>query len=421
MAISTVFQKRAGSSQAKKAAKESALFHLLVKRSIPVPPIVLLLIMLTICRNSTRSFILNRTPEQYLRRRRTHHVPQYHQSHHTDTASIKNALTSTWTTNPDEVDEKKKNAIDVKRESDDNVVGNSVEDEIEIAVNAVKEQMRTFRSSSSSSTRNINAVTRSSSCDGRGVFVYNLPPKFNTDLVRQCWNLLSWVDFCAYLTNDAMGDPIPELCKGRYNNHQYSLEPVFHSRILNHPCRVNNSDEARLFYVPFYGGIDVLRWHFKINVSEENPTKLLIERQPWHENDVEPHEAVDRTATVARERRRGPTPDPIPSPLRSRYRTMAIEARPCRAPPPVHVALAGGLHQIFGVHRPGGGEAEESGRGGETERGPYSQTGRDEEVYSSRADARFGLWRFHCGFDKFEDAFSISMNNLLDRVGRATS
>lgn len=109
---------------------------------------------------------------------------------------------------------------------------------------------------------------------------------------------------------------------------------------------MHDENEANLFYVPYYGGLDVLRWHFK-NVSDEvkdglaldlvkwleqqkswarnsgkdhvfvlgkiswdfrrdpdsswgtkfleldrfqNPIKLLIERHPWHVNDISiPH------------------------------------------------------------------------------------------------------------------------------------
>ncbi|KAH6783263.1 root hair specific 8 [Perilla frutescens var. hirtella] len=124
--------------------------------------------------------------------------------------------------------------------------------------------------------------------------------------------------------------------------HQYALEPIFHVRVMKHPCRVHDSNEAKLFYVPFYGGLEVLRWNFT-NASNDikdllaidllrwletqgpwfknlgkdhvfvlgkiswdfrrndksswgtrlleldemqNPIKLLIERQPWHVNNV---------------------------------------------------------------------------------------------------------------------------------------
>ncbi|KAL2902500.1 Xyloglucan-specific galacturonosyltransferase 1 [Bienertia sinuspersici] len=190
--------------------------------------------------------------------------------------------------------------------------------------------------------RSYISKSKPSYCEGRGVYVYDLPPKFNKDLLAKCDEMMSWLDFCKYFTNNAMGEAIPELGKGWYNTYQYSLEPIFHNLILKHPCRVYNQEEAKLFYVPFYGGLDILRWHFnkapvemKDSLSKEmvewlehqrmwkrnfgldhvfvlgkvswdfrrwenvtwgsrflefdeiqNPMKLLIERQPWHQNDV---------------------------------------------------------------------------------------------------------------------------------------
>ncbi|OIT36615.1 PREDICTED: xyloglucan-specific galacturonosyltransferase 1-like [Nicotiana attenuata] len=208
------------------------------------------------------------------------------------------------------------------------------DEELLVAYNDVEDQLMVHRSWTSSQNN--------AKCDGRGIYVYELPTKFNKDLVSQCADMVPWVDLCNFFSNDAMGEPVEKLGKGWYQTHQYSLELIFHSRILNHPCRVMNKSEAELFYVPFYAGLDVLRWHFK-NVSNDvkdslgldlakwlesqptwfkrsgkdhvfvlgkiswdfrrynnsdwgsrfleldemqNPVKLLIERQPWHLNDI---------------------------------------------------------------------------------------------------------------------------------------
>ncbi|XP_021724336.1 xyloglucan-specific galacturonosyltransferase 1-like [Chenopodium quinoa] len=191
----------------------------------------------------------------------------------------------------------------------------------------------------------------SDNCEGRGIYVYDLPPKFNKDLVAKCNEIMPWLDFCKYFANDAMGEPILELGNSWYNTHQFSLEPIFHKRILKHPCRVDKAEEAKLFYVPFYGALDMLWSHFspvKVPSNEsqgaqarfyalskdivewlkqqkmwkrhfgldhvfvlgknswdlrrseylhwgtplleldelQNPIKLIIERHPWHMNDV---------------------------------------------------------------------------------------------------------------------------------------
>lgn len=155
-------------------------------------------------------------------------------------------------------------------------------EEIAHAKKVVEEQLQLHRSWKSSKNHPV--------CDGRGIYVYDLPSKFNTDLVGQCHDLVPWADFCEYFNNDALGQPIPKLGKGWYQTHQYSLEPIFHTRVLKHPCRVYNENEAKLFYVPFYGGLDILRWHFK-NVSNDVKDTLPLElikwlemQQPWVRN-----------------------------------------------------------------------------------------------------------------------------------------
>ncbi|KAK7406138.1 hypothetical protein VNO78_07757 [Psophocarpus tetragonolobus] len=204
------------------------------------------------------------------------------------------------------------------------------------AVKVVEEQLQLHRSWRSKSNKNY------ATCDGQGIYVYDLPSKFNKDMVGQCHDMVPWQNFCGYLSNEGLGEPIARLGKGWYKTHQYSLELIFHSRVLKHPCRVYDEKIAKLFYVPFYGGLDILRWHFK-NVSNDvkdslglelvtwlerqgpwkrnsgkdhvfvlgkiswdfrrsrdspwgtrlleldkmqNPIKLLIERQPWHVNDI---------------------------------------------------------------------------------------------------------------------------------------
>lgn len=142
------------------------------------------------------------------------------------------------------------------------------------AVKVVEEQLqvqRTWRSNSSSPK-----------CEGKGIYVYNLPSKFNKDLVDQCGDMTPWVDFCKYFINGALGEPIPKIGDRWYRTHQYALELIFHSRVLKHPCRVYNENEAKLFYVPYYGGLDILRWHFK-NVSNSVKDNLGLELVKWLE------------------------------------------------------------------------------------------------------------------------------------------
>ncbi|KAG7544108.1 Exostosin-like [Arabidopsis thaliana x Arabidopsis arenosa] len=121
------------------------------------------------------------------------------------------------------------------------------------------------------------------SCEGKGVYVYDLPSKFNRDMLVGCNDILPGVNLCSYFKNEGFGEAIKNLGKGWFATHMYSLEPILHSRVLKHPCRVYNESQAKLFYVPYYGGYDVLRWHYR-NVSEDVKDRLGIEVLKWLES-----------------------------------------------------------------------------------------------------------------------------------------
>ncbi|CAI9288879.1 unnamed protein product [Lactuca saligna] len=163
---------------------------------------------------------------------------------------------------------------------------NDTIEEIKKARKVVEEQLRVQRSWITNQNQNQNP----NQCEGRGIYVYELPPKFNKELATDCHNMVPWVDMCKYFSNNALGEPIPELGNRWFRTHQYSLELIFHSRVLNHPCRVYDENQAKLFYVPYYGGLDILRWHFK-NVSSEIKDSLSLEllnwlemQKPWDKN-----------------------------------------------------------------------------------------------------------------------------------------
>ncbi|KAK8916622.1 Xyloglucan galactosyltransferase KATAMARI1 [Platanthera zijinensis] len=149
--------------------------------------------------------------------------------------------------------------------------------EVADGINSVEEYIHTIRSWATA-----NTTSAAPSCDGRGVFVYDLPAKFNKDLVAKCGELLPWSDLCEYFSNDGLGVAISGLGPGWHRTHQYSLEPIFHSRVLRHRCRVTDPAKAALFYVPFYAGLDVLHWHF-INASVSDKDSLSAELVQWLE------------------------------------------------------------------------------------------------------------------------------------------
>ncbi|MCO5609810.1 hypothetical protein L7F22_064042 [Adiantum nelumboides] len=55
------------------------------------------------------------------------------------------------------------------------------------------------------------------------------------------------------------------------------IELVFYERLKHYRCLTTNSGAANMFYIPYYGGLDVLRWHFIQNVSSVQLDGLGLE------------------------------------------------------------------------------------------------------------------------------------------------
>ncbi|KAL2621346.1 hypothetical protein R1flu_001551 [Riccia fluitans] len=131
------------------------------------------------------------------------------------------------------------------------------------------------------------------SCDGRYIYLYNLPSKFNADLVAQCDALDRWPNLCDYLQNDGMGlvldytderkEPVLIPVGSWHMTYQYSLEPILHARMKNYDCLTEDESKASLFFIPYYGALDVNRWEFADNATNEDRDALPLELVHWLE------------------------------------------------------------------------------------------------------------------------------------------
>ncbi|XP_002987516.2 probable xyloglucan galactosyltransferase GT20 [Selaginella moellendorffii] len=129
-----------------------------------------------------------------------------------------------------------------------------------------------------------NAVEEpSSSCSGKWIYSYNLPARFNADLVALCDRILPWYSMCDYFENSGMGKAVTTdragVLKpaGRWHKtNQYMLEVLFHARLKEYACLTDDPAKAQLFYIPYYGGLDVFRYHYA-NVSYEQKDELGVE------------------------------------------------------------------------------------------------------------------------------------------------
>lgn len=120
--------------------------------------------------------------------------------------------------------------------------------------------------------------TAKRACDlGASVYVYELPEKFNFGLLRDCGKLSVYTDMCPHVSNRGLGQPLWELGgHSWYATHQFIAEMIFHARVERHPCRTWDPNEAKLFYVPFYGGLHVSSKFREPDLSERDRLPLEL-------------------------------------------------------------------------------------------------------------------------------------------------
>ncbi|KAJ7296873.1 hypothetical protein O6H91_Y095000 [Diphasiastrum complanatum] len=179
---------------------------------------------------------------------------------------------------------------DVKLGLDNNSIPTAIEHDTKVNDVAMEYVFQIFTKIQEEGRDSVKLSERTSSCEEKAIYVYNLPPKFNVDLVRQCDSLNPWLNMCNSFANFGLGKPVTShaesvlLPKGQwYDTNQYALELVFHSRVLQHPCLTSDPEKAMVFYIPYYGGLDVMRWHFAENVTNERKDKLGSELAIWLE------------------------------------------------------------------------------------------------------------------------------------------
>ncbi|KAG2554824.1 xyloglucan galactosyltransferase KATAMARI1 homolog [Panicum virgatum] len=104
-------------------------------------------------------------------------------------------------------------------------------------------------------------------CRGRYVYVHDLPPRFNADIIRDCRKYQDhWGDMCGVVSNAGLGRPLADGVftgeAGWYGTHQFALDAIFHSRMKQYECLTNHSAVANAVFVPFYAGFDFARYHW---------------------------------------------------------------------------------------------------------------------------------------------------------------
>jgi hypothetical protein len=128
-------------------------------------------------------------------------------------------------------------------------------------------------------------------CRGRYVYVHDLPPRFNADIVRGCAAANDrWQGMCEDVRNAGLGRPLSggalTGATGWYATHQFALDAIFHGRMRQYGCLTNDSSAAAAVFVPFYAGFEFARHIWGYDAAARDAASLdlvrwLVRRPEW--------------------------------------------------------------------------------------------------------------------------------------------
>ncbi|GMH01607.1 hypothetical protein Nepgr_003446 [Nepenthes gracilis] len=129
-------------------------------------------------------------------------------------------------------------------------------------------------------SRDTNAHTDSGplDCTNRWIYIRQLPSRFNLDLLTSCSNYYPlYDDFCPYIANHGLGQATHNRSKSWFRTDPHMLEVSFHRRILEYPCLTSVPETADAIFIPYYAGIDALRYLYgsDVNSSSEHGLNLF--------------------------------------------------------------------------------------------------------------------------------------------------
>lgn len=141
--------------------------------------------------------------------------------------------------------------------------------------------------------KTISESSAISRCEGgMSVYLYDMPAEFNKGLLKDCSHLNTYTDMCPHVANSGLGQPLPYMVASAvattwFATHQFIAEMIFHARMENHPCRTFDPINAKLFYVPFYGGLDASGKFHSANLTERDELAVrladYLRSKPWWE------------------------------------------------------------------------------------------------------------------------------------------
>ncbi|KAJ6810092.1 xyloglucan galactosyltransferase KATAMARI1-like protein [Iris pallida] len=135
------------------------------------------------------------------------------------------------------------------------------------------------------------ANNKSDPCGGRYIYVHDIPPRFNDDMLRDCRKLSLWTNMCKFTTNAGLGPPLENVegvfsNTGWYATNQFAVDVIFSNRMKQYECLTKDSSVAAAVFVPFYAGFDIARYLWGYNISVRDAASLdlvdwLMKRPEW--------------------------------------------------------------------------------------------------------------------------------------------
>ncbi|XP_002862801.2 probable xyloglucan galactosyltransferase GT11 [Arabidopsis lyrata subsp. lyrata] len=133
-------------------------------------------------------------------------------------------------------------------------------------------------------------------CKGKYVYMHEVPALFNEELLKNCWTLSRWTDMCELTSNFGLGPRLPNMegVSGWYATNQFTLEVIFHNRMKQYKCLTKDSSLASAVYVPYYPGLDLMRFlwgpfPFMRDAAALDLMKWLRESPEWKRMDGRDH------------------------------------------------------------------------------------------------------------------------------------
>ncbi|KAF8379260.1 hypothetical protein HHK36_028693 [Tetracentron sinense] len=141
-----------------------------------------------------------------------------------------------------------------------------------------------------------------SECKGRWIYIRELPSRFNLDLLSNCSNYPIYTNFCPYLANHGLGHKTHKNSHSWYRTDPFMLELLFHRRILEYPCLSPNPNTSDAIFLPYYAGLDALRYLYgsDFNSSAEHGLELFRFLQQDSKHIWDRNDGLDHFLVMAR-------------------------------------------------------------------------------------------------------------------------